>query len=121
METFSAGELGAVAVTQRELAALERLREKGRGPEWTLQPGARPWTDQVIYMAVVEGSSAPARELLEHLLAPESQKLLTKVNLFSVLDAPVGYPPGSAMERMELSLLREGLTTSPAFNAESVR
>ena len=116
MESFTAGELGAVVVTQRELASLERLRGQARGPEWTLRTGARAWTDQVIYMAVPDGAAAPAMELLDHLLTPECQSLLAKQNLFSVLDAPTGCAPGSCMEQMDLSLLRQGLTAAHAFN-----
>jgi hypothetical protein len=121
LERFTAGELGAVPVTQRELAKLERLRDQGRGPEWTLRPGAQPWTDQVIYMAAVASGDerqSLAEELIGHLLSPECQTALTAQGLFSVLNAPTGYPSGSAMETMDLSLLRQGLTTSTAFNAK---
>lgn len=121
LERFTAGELGAAAITQRELARLQRLRDQGRGPDWTLRPGAQPWTDQVIYMAAVESGGeqqALAMELIAYLLSPECQSALVKCDLFSVLDAPTGYAPGSAMEAMELALLRKGLTAPPAFNAK---
>lgn len=119
LSRFIAGELNAVPVTQRELARLNRLQDQGRGPEWRLQAGTAAWTDQVLYMSVL--ASGDEREslsmaLLSHLLSAECQARLSKVNLFSVADAPTGYPSGSAMELIDLSLLREGLTVTPAFN-----
>jgi len=120
MDRFIAGQLGAVPVTQRELARLERLRDQGRGPEWTLRPGAQPWTDQVLYMAATaQGGERQvlAQELIAYLLTEECQSALSQVGLFTALDAPTGYAPGSGMEMMDLTLLREGLKTSGAFNA----
>lgn len=115
---FINGELGAVCVTQREIARLNRLADQGRGPEWTFAP-ASGWTDQTLYLSVVQNGGEReglSMEFLRHLLLPECQQLLTKSGLFTVLDAPTGYPAGSAMERMDASLLNPELKTPPAFN-----
>ena len=117
---FVNGELNAIPVTQRELARLLRLQDQGRGPEWRLQPGAEAWTDQAIYLAVVQGGQeALSREFLSYLLSEDCQMRLTRVNLFGVTDSPTGYASGSAMELMDLSMLREGFTASGAFNTVS--
>lgn len=118
IESFIAGKLGAVCVTQREIARLNRLADQGRGPEWTLRPGAAAWTDQVLYIAVVANGGETEQlsaELLRHLLGEESQKQLAKSNLLGVLDAPSGFSPGSAMETLDRSLHREDLDAAPAF------
>lgn len=115
---FLNGELGAVCVTQRELARLTRMSDQGRGPEWTLAPAAN-WTDQALYLSVPASGDereSLSMEFLAHLLTPECQAELTRANLFTVLDAPTGYPGGSAMEILDAALLRPGLTVSPAFN-----
>lgn len=117
---FMGGELNAVPVTQRELARLIRLQDQGRGPQWRLQTGAAAWTDQVIYLSIAEGGQeALSQELLLHLLSEECQARLTRVNLFGVTDAAPTYAPGSAMEAMALSLLRQGFTAADAFNTVS--
>lgn len=117
---FTGGELNAVPVTQLELARLERLRDQGRGPEWQLQTGAAAWTDQLMYLSIVEGGQeALSKEFLMHLLSEECQARLEKVNLFGVTDAAPTYAPGSAMELLAISLLRQGFTAADAFNTLS--
>lgn len=116
---FMNGELYAIAVTQREIARLERLREQGRGPEWRIQTGGT-WTDQAIYCSIAAGGQeALSLELLEWLLCEESQTKLRNVNLLSAAGIPAGYAPGSAMAAMESSVLKEGFTPSGAFNTLS--
>ena len=116
---FMNGELRAVPVTQREIARLLRLQDQGRGPEWRLQCSGA-WTDQVMYLSIVAGGQeALSQEFLAHLLSPECQARLAKVKLLSATASPADYSPGSAMEAMQLSMLREGFTPSAAFNTVS--
>lgn len=115
---FTAGELGAVCVTQRELVRLNRLADQGLGPDWTLVPCAHV-TDQLIYLAALQTDDereSLSRAFILHLLTPDCQRMLVGAGLFTALDAPTGYTPGSAMEFMDGCLLREGLSVSPAFN-----
>lgn len=116
---FMNGELRAVPVTQREIARLLRLQDQGRGPEWRLQCSGA-WTDQVMYLSIVAGGQeALSQEFLAHLLSPECQARLARVKLLSATASPADYSPGSAMEAMQLSMLREGFTPSAAFNTVS--
>ncbi|MBQ9952398.1 MAG: substrate-binding domain-containing protein [Clostridia bacterium] len=116
MKEFMNGRLGAVMVTQKEIARLNRLSDQGRGPEWTLRPGT--WTDQILYMAVPANGGERQRlamEFLHHLLSDECQRQLTYAGLFPVTDAAAGYAPGSAMERMDAALRSDRLQAVPAF------
>lgn len=115
---FINAELGAVCVTQREIARLNRLADQGRGPDWTLLPAAR-WTDQLLYLSALQSGGereSLSLEFIAHLLSPDCQRMLIHAGLFSSLDAPTGYAPGSAMEKMDACLLRPGLSAAPAFH-----
>lgn len=120
LKEFMNGRLGAVMVTQREIARLNRLGDQGRGPAWTLRPGT--WTDQILYMAVPANGGERQRlamEFLQHLLSDECQRQLTYAGLFPVTDAAAGYSPGGAMERMDAALRSDRLAVEPAFRISS--
>lgn len=118
LDRFLRGELGAVCVTQREVARLNRLADQGLGPDWTLFPSAS-FTDQLIYLAALETNDEReqlSRAFILHLLTPDCQRMLVNAGLFTALDAPTGYTAGSAMEIMDGCLLKEGFSVLPAFN-----
>lgn len=118
LDRFIRGELGAVCITQRELVRLNRLADQGLGPNWTVVANAG-FTDQLIYLSALETGDEReqlSRAFILHLLAPDCQRMLVSAGLFTVLDAPTGYTPGSAMEILDGGLLREGLCVSAAFN-----
>ena len=113
---FINGNLGAVAVTQRELARLTRLSDQGRGPEWTFLPGQGAYTDQVLYLAVLAGDEeveALSKEFALCLLADESQSLLAKWGAFPTTAADSGA--AGSLYRMDQRLRQDGLTVAPAF------
>lgn len=113
---FINGNLGAVAVTQRELSRLTRLSEQGRGPEWTFLPGRGAYTDQVLYLAVPAGdeeTEALSKEFALCLLSDESQSLLAKWGAFPTTAADSGA--AGSLYRMDQWLRKDGLTVAPAF------
>lgn len=118
LDRFINGRLGAVCVTQREIARLNRLADQGRGPEWTFAP-ADAWTDQALYLSALSSGGEREQlslEFMRHLLSYECQRLLVQAGLFTVLDAPTGYAYGGAMAQLDAALLRPELKTPPAFN-----
>lgn len=119
MTKFTSGKLGAVCVTQREMARLSSLSDQGRGPEWTFRPAAQAWTDQVMYMSALAGGGE-RQELslafIRHLLTQECQAELKRVNAFTVLDGLTGYSSADPLGAMDHALLNDRLDVSPAFN-----
>lgn len=97
LECFIAGELPVVAVTQAELSRLIRLRDAGRGPDWTCAAaGQVAYTDQLLLLGVVEASGdcarerqALAQEFGASLLEPAAQARLADIGAFSVTGACV--------------------------------
>lgn len=117
---FINGDLGAAAVTQRELLRLTRLSEQGRGPEWTFQPGRGAYTDQALYLAVVAGEEATAAlsmEFLDRLLSDECQSALVQFGAFPTTGAPSGA--SGCLAQMDQWLRRTTLEAAPAFGVSS--
>lgn len=114
---FANGELDAMPVTQREIARLTRLSDRGRGPDWTIAAGA-DFTDQVLFMAIPEGDGerqALAAEFLEHLLSAPCQSALASIGAFSVLDALTGYGGDSPYLPIDAALHSGTLAVPDAF------
>lgn len=115
---FMNGALGRLLVSQREVRRLMRLQEQGRGPDWTLQPGASAYTDQVLLMAVKgDGERAAlSKEFIGLLLTADCQRELSKYGAFSVIDELTGYGANDPMLIIDLALHRADLTAPSAFN-----
>ena len=119
---FVNGEAAAIPVTQREIRRLQALAGQGKGPDWRLSPGANPFTDQLLCLAVVENEDAGKRglcgEFLEGLLSDESQGALSLAGAFSVTDCPSGYAPGDPLGAMEAVLRDARLRVPGCFDGE---
>lgn len=118
LKRFMAGELGAAAVSRKEIRRLESLSAQGKGPDWHLEAGGAPWTDLAVYLgirAAEDEKEALCREYLSALLSAENQSLLSRWDFFAVTDAPSGYGQTDALAALDLALRREGLTVAAPF------
>ena len=116
-QDFINGDVAAMPVTQREIRRLAALSDQGRGPAWQLSPGGAVFTDQALYLGIVQresddGRGALCRAFVEHLLSDQCQGQLYRVGAFSVTNAPSGYAPGDALAAME-AMLRTGAPVMP--------
>ena len=121
---FARGELDAVPVTQREIRRLRALDEQGKGIDWRLAASGEAFTDQVLYLGIIDPASlseevpdGPARrelclDFLRHLLSDECQGMLHLAGACSVTGALSGYAPGAAEAQMEAAL-RSGMPAVP--------
>lgn len=118
LKGFIGGEIGAVAVSRKEIRRLESLSGQGKGPDWHLEAGGAPWTDLVVYLGIrSEGGEKEmlCREYLTTLLSEDCQSTLSKWDFFSVTEAPSGYGRADAGAVPEGALRGEGLTLAGAF------
>ena len=111
-------EVAAALVSQREIV---RLKTLDNAPDWRLSGGPVRFTDQLLYLAVVdrdgEGERAAlCRGFLTHLLGDACQSELHRVGAFPVTDAPAGYAPGDPMLILDSALRSGELTPAPAFD-----
>ena len=58
-------------------------------------------------------------EFIRHLLTPECQAELKRINAFTVLDGLTGYSSAHPLAQMDHALLNNELEVSPAFNISS--
>ena len=114
-QRFVNGEATAMPVSQREVRRLQKLAEQGRGPDWRLARGDRPFTDQLLCLAVVDkprGQMALCREFIDWMLTDDCQGRLHQAGAFSVTDAPSGYIQSDPLWVMEATL-RDGSLVVP--------
>ncbi len=105
---FTSGAAETAIVTQADIAQLTRLRDAGRGPDWTLDAaGEYMWADQLLLAGVVaqtDGDAAErmalARALVAALLDEESQQALSSIGALSVTNARI-YSELSAYAPLE--------------------
>ena len=87
LERFIDGGLPILPVSQREIAKLARLRDKGKGPDWELVPsGSYAYTSQLLLAGVTKGEGERydlARSFTHMLLEEDCQQLLSDIGAFS--------------------------------------
>ncbi len=122
---FTAGEIAAMPVTQREIRRLELLDESGKAPDWYVQSIGFPFTDQAALFSVTarQGKDADERrqlslEFLELLLSDPMQEKLSSVRAFSVGEQAPMYRNNRGLYAIETALNDEGLLLAPAFGWE---
>ena len=119
---FTSGAAETAIVTQADIARLTRLRDAGRGPDWTLDAaGEYMWADQLLLAGVVaqtDGDAAErmalARALVAALLDGESQQALSSIGALSVTNACI-YSELSAYAPLETLARRCKLVAPRAF------
>lgn len=118
--TFVNGDGAAMLATQREIARLKALDEQGAGPEWRLSAGAGLYTDQALYLGIVDRDdpdrAALCAAFLRHLLSDACQGELWRAGAFGVTGAPSGYSAGDPMAALEAALRADTLAAAPAFD-----
>ena len=115
---FLDGEAAAVPVTQKEVRRLQALSDQGRGPDWRLGATGAVFTDQLLFLSVVDAPGAQAelcRAFAGHLLADECQGALARAGAFSVTGADSGYAAGDPLAQMDAALRGPGLCAAGAF------
>lgn len=117
---FANGDAAAMVVTQREVVRLKALDDRGGAPAWRLSAVGHRFTDQALYIAVVDrdGSddrTALCRVFVNHLLSEPCQSDLCRVGAFAVTDAPSGYAPGDPLSIMDSALRAADLAAAPAL------
>ena len=120
---FVNGDADACLVTQREIARLRALGDQGKGPDWQLATSGLPFTDQVLYAAVVDRPGHPDRDALceawlDHLLTDECQSALSGGVAFPATAAPTGAAD-TALNCLDSALRRDDLTAARAFGKPS--
>lgn len=121
---FVNGTLAAVPVSQREVYRLQALSDQGKGPDWQLaQSGSAAFTDQILFIAIVDRQDAQAQQelshqFIDHLLSNDCQSTLSKVSAFSVTSAASGYAAYDALCTMEIALKAPGLMAPCAFGMQ---
>ncbi len=118
---FANGEVAATPVTQREVRRLQALSELGKGPDWRLCAGAGAFTDQLLCLAVVDGTDRTAQralcvQFLSTLLDGDSQGELYRVPAFGVTDVASGYAVADPLAAMEAALRDPGLGSPKLFD-----
>lgn len=118
---FVNGEAAATPVTQREVRRLQALSEVGKGPDWRLATGGGTFTDQMLFLGVVEKPDAEAqralcREFALWLLSDACQGALAEAGAFSVTGADSGYAPGDPLAQMDAALRSPGLVAPNCFD-----
>lgn len=111
LDRFIDGEIPALVVSQKELAKLIRLRDAGKGPDWTCAPtGDYAFTDQLLLAAVMQGTdeaSMQKQELCEafraQLLGEDAQAALTGIGAFSATGETI-YPGHSPYAPLDVLL-----------------
>ena len=123
---FVNGEVAATPVTQRQVRRLQKLSERGAGPDWRLDQGGLTsggaFTDQLLCLAVVQKPDADAQRALceafvRWLLSDECQGALGQAGAFAVTDAASGYSPGDPLAQMDAALRSDGLAAPNCFDA----
>lgn len=105
LDAFIDGRLPALIVSQSELARLIRLRDAGKGPDWTCT-AAGEWAladQQFIGAATAGEASALAEEFIAFLRSAACQKKLASIGAFSVTETTI-YPAHSSYMPMEVQL-----------------
>ena len=118
LRRFINGEIAIIAVSQSELAQLIRLRDSGRGPDWTCAAsGQAAYTDQLLFVGVTPqtGDGAPEREALAEsfansLLEYEAQAKLADIGAFAVTGERI-YSDFSAYAQLDILLNSRTLFT----------
>lgn len=124
LDLFLDGGAARIAVNAGELARLARLRDNGRGPEWTTEAaGEFACADQLLYAGVTSGEEAPralAREFARSLLEEESQAELTSIGLFSVTGECI-HAAHAAQAGLDIFLHSRPLAAAQPFSEHSAR
>ena len=121
LRRFINGEAAAVPVTQREIRRLQALSDQGRGPDWRLGAAGAVFTDQLLFMSVVDAPGAQAelcRAFVRYLLADECQGALGRAGAFSVTGADSGYAAGDPLAQMDVMLRGGGAVAPSAFDGD---
>ena len=118
---FVNGEAAAMPVTQREVRRLAALNDQGKGPDWRLSPGGAAFTDQLLFLAVVEKADADAQrslclEFADWLLDDACQSALCEAGAFCVTDAPASWSPGDPLAQMDAILRAPELAAPRCFD-----
>lgn len=104
---FTNGEAAALPVTQREVKRLRALSDQGRGPDWRLAASGAVFTDQLLFLAVVDKPDAQAelcRAFADHLLEDACQYALSRYGAFGVTGAESGYAANDPLAQMDAAL-----------------
>ena len=119
---FINGDAAAIPVTQREVRRLQALSEQGGGVAWKLAASGGAFTDQVMYIGIVNRPGAEraalCRAFIGHLLEDSCQSELHRVGAFSVTDVDSGYGAGDPLREMDAALRRGTLCAPGAFDGE---
>lgn len=122
---FTAGEIAAMPVTQREVRRLSQRSETGKAPDWRVEIMGMPFTDQIALVSVVacgkedeQDRQSLCMELIQLMLTAEMQSKLTAARAFPVIDLPPLYGNQTGMREMEGALADDGLLAPPAFGNE---
>lgn len=121
LDAFINGELACLPVSQDELARLMRLRDAGRGADWTCTPTGRiAYTDQLLLAGFPVRSNhaernALAEEFARSLLEPEHQAALAKSGAFAVTGERI-HAAHSAHAQMDALLNSRPLVLPECFS-----
>lgn len=122
---FTAGQIAAMPVTQREIRRLQQLSDEGKAPDWRAEAMGQPFTDQALLFSVaawprddLKERQALAVRFMELMLSEEMQTRLTSSRAFSVLDRTELYRGNPGMRALEQALNSDYLLVPPAFGGE---
>lgn len=124
LDLFINGELSALAVTQKEIARLIRLRESGRGPDWTSLPGGScALADQLLSCAVADSEPdrrQTAMDFAAYLCTRDCQQKLSSIAAFPVIRLDI-YPAHSPYAALASMLQNLPLLTPDSISEYSDR
>ncbi len=116
---FANGQAAAAVVTQREICRLQALSDQGRGPDWRLDAGSAAFSDQLLYLAVVNKTDAQralCQAFADHLLSDACQGELHRAGAFSVTGTESGYSASDPLAQMDAALRAAGPCVPRAFD-----
>lgn len=121
-QDFINGDAAALPVTQREVRRLQALSDQGKGMDWRLAASGNGFTDQVLYIGIVQQAEGEKIELCrafaQHLLSDECQGELHRIGAFSATGANSGYSGGDPLAAMEAMIKRETPCFPGAFDTD---
>lgn len=116
-QDFINGDAAAMPVTQREVRRLQSLSDQGCDLDWRLGVTGNTFTDQLLYLGIVNRPSpdeklALCHALVAHLLSDDCQNTLHRAGAFSVTDIASGYAVGDPLCDMD-TMLRANVVCVP--------
>ena len=116
-QAFINGDAAAMPVTQREIRRLQALSDQGNGMDWRLGESGGTFTDQVLYLSLVDRPEVSEKldlcqAFAAHLLSEPCQNSLYRAGAFSVTDSSSGYAVDDPLAALD-ALLRRSTPVYP--------